>query len=251
MDIYKLYRNFWDFCFENPEKIKPNDIAIFSFAVEHCNRLGWKKKFGFPTSIVMEATGIKSYSVYKKHLDNLISCGLILIIEYSKNQYSSNIIALEENYKANNKALDKARVKHLIKQDESTCESIVSINKQLTNKPETQIDTISENQFIDIWKRARIYYDKKQTNIDKLLPTEKMLFKQLLNEGHKKQDFEFAVAGLFFQKTVPAVRVRPVWLLKPENFFKMLDCWKNKSKIYIDDNDKSQSSKPKFQKGDI
>ena len=147
MDIYKIYRFFWDFCFSNPEKIKPTHIAIFSFAVEHCNRLGWKTKFGFPTTMVMEATGIKSYSVYKKHFDDLHNFGLIDVIEFSKNQFSSNVIALKENYKANDKALDKALVKHLSKQSESSCESthqstsesISTVDIQLTinNKPIT------------------------------------------------------------------------------------------------------------------
>jgi hypothetical protein len=147
MDIYKLYRNLWDFAFANPEKLKPNDIAIYSLAIEHCNRLGWKKKFGFPTSMVMEATGIKSYSVYKKHFDNLIENNFIEIIQYSKNQYSSNIIALKENYKANDKALDKAltkhSTKHYTKQGESTVQSTVqsidSIDKQVYNSTNLQI----------------------------------------------------------------------------------------------------------------
>jgi hypothetical protein len=134
MDIYKLYRNFWDYAFNNPEKIKPNHVAIYSFAIEHCNRLGWKPKFGFPTSMVLEATGIKSYSVFKKTFDDLVAYGFIEAIEYSKNQYSSNIIALKENYKAHNKALDKAIIKHMTKQVESTIQSIDSIDKPITNK---------------------------------------------------------------------------------------------------------------------
>ncbi len=108
MDIFKIYRNFWDFAFENPEKIKPSHIAIFCFAVEHCNRLGWKEKFGFPTSMVMEATGIKDYSAYKKYFDGLVEFGMFEVIELSKNQYSSNIIALVENIKAHPKAHPKA-----------------------------------------------------------------------------------------------------------------------------------------------
>lgn len=134
MDIFNLYRNFWDFSFSNPEKIKPTHVAIYSFSIEHCNRLGWKKKFGYPTSMVMEATGIKSYSVYKKHFDDLVNYGFIEVIEYSKNQYSSNVIALKENDKALNKALDKAFIKHLTKQSESTQQSISSIDKQITRK---------------------------------------------------------------------------------------------------------------------
>lgn len=136
MDGYSLSRDFWDFCFDNPEKVKPTHISIYFFAIEHCNRLGWKKKFGLPTSMVLEAIGIKSYSVYKKCFDDLIEWGFFLAIEYSKNQYSSNIIALKENHKANTKALSKALSKHGKKQ----VQSIVSINKQdtlipLNNKP--------------------------------------------------------------------------------------------------------------------
>jgi len=149
MDIFKLNRYFWDYAFNNPEKIKPNHCAIYYFALEHCNRLGWKQKFGFPTSMVLEATGIKSYSVYKKTFDDLVEFGLFEVIEYSKNQYSSNIIALKENYKALDKALDKALIKHDTKQSESTIQSIDSIDKQITINKE-QI-TIPFDSFWDLY----------------------------------------------------------------------------------------------------
>jgi hypothetical protein len=135
MNIFELNRTFWDFAFSNPEKIKPNHCAIYYFALEHCNRLGWKEKFGFPTSMVLEATGIKSYSVYKKTFDDLVSFGFFIVIEYSKNQYSSNIIALKENNKALDKALDKALIKHKTKQRES----IDSIDKQLNKEQENNL----------------------------------------------------------------------------------------------------------------
>ena len=116
MDIYKLTRDFWDFAFENTGKIKPIHVSIYFFALEHCNRLGWKKNFGLPTSMVLEAISVKSYSVYKSAFDDLVNFGLFEVIQYSKNQYSSNIIALKENnkanMKANTKALDKALIKH-------------------------------------------------------------------------------------------------------------------------------------------
>lgn len=108
---------------------------------------------------------------------------------------------------------------------------------------------ISEKEFLEIWKRARFFYDKKPCGIENLQPFEKQLFKQLLDSGFKKQDFEFAVAGLFFQDTLPAVRIRPDWILKAENFEKMLDCWKNKSKIF--ENKKFEIKNQKFKTGDI
>jgi hypothetical protein len=86
MNIYELSRSWFDFAFKNPHKIQPIHGIIFFFAIEHCNRLGWKSIFGFPTSMVLEATGIKSYSSYKKHFDELVSFGFIKVHEYSKNQ---------------------------------------------------------------------------------------------------------------------------------------------------------------------
>jgi hypothetical protein len=139
MTMYELSRGFWDFAFENPEKIKPVHISIYFFSVEHCNRLGWKKKFGLPASMVIEAIGVKSYSVYKKAFDELVSFGFIEVVEYSKNQYSSNIIALKDSYKANCKALDKALTKHVSKHPQSTCESTDSIIKQLNNKQDNEV----------------------------------------------------------------------------------------------------------------
>lgn len=147
---YDLSRAWFDFCFENPDIISPNHGALYFFAIEHCNRLGWKTKFGLPTTMAMEAIGIKSYNTYKKTLNELIEFGFIKMIEISKNQYSSNIIALSVFDKANNKALDKANgnmlhqnltthtSKHLQRTVQSTCKSIYSIDKQQTIKPINQ-----------------------------------------------------------------------------------------------------------------
>lgn len=150
---YDLSRSFWDFTFENPDQVKTTHIAIFFFAVEHCNRLGWKEKFGLPTSMVKEAIGLKSYNTYKKHFDDLVEWGFFIVKEYSKNQHSSNIIALSKNDKAHNKALDRANSRRPIKKDESTSESTIqstgestgSINKPVTIEP-TTTEAAAENE---------------------------------------------------------------------------------------------------------
>lgn len=134
MNSYELYRSFFDWCFENPQKVSPNHVAIYCFSVEHCNRLGWKKNFGLPTTMVMEAVGIKSYNTYSKSFNDLVEFGFITLVEKSKNQYSANIIALSKFNKALDKALDKALIKHNAKQVQSTVQSIDSIDKQLNNK---------------------------------------------------------------------------------------------------------------------
>ena len=127
-DYFKLLRNFWDFAFDNPEKIKANHCALYCFIVEHCNRLGWKSKFGLPTTMAKDAIGIRSYNTYIQTLNDLVNFGFIELVEKSTNQYSSNIIALSNFNKASSKALDKAFIKHDTKQSES----ISSIDKQVT-----------------------------------------------------------------------------------------------------------------------
>ena len=147
MDIYSLSRNFFNWSFENPDKIKPNHIALYFFCIEHCNRLGWKEKFGLPTTMAKDAIGIRSYNTYKDTLESLVEFGFIKLLESSKNQYSSNIISLvaqSKNNKALDKALDKALMKHTSKQSESTSEStsesIGSIDIQLYNSTNKQIN---------------------------------------------------------------------------------------------------------------
>lgn len=155
MTGYDLSRQWFDYCFENPEKISPLHTAIYFFCIEHCNRLGWKDKFGLPSQMVMEAIGIKNWRTYSKGLNDLIDWGFIRLIEKSKNQYSSNIIAIVKNTKATTKALDKALQKHCTKHSQSTA----SINKQETIEQETiNKEHLSLNEF------CKKYFDQKYIN---------------------------------------------------------------------------------------
>lgn len=158
MNSYELSRQWFDFAFSNPEKISPNHAALYFFCIEHCNRLGWKEKFGLPSTMAKEAIGIKSYNTYINTLTDLIDWDFIIMIEKSRNQFSANIIALSNFNKArdkanndglskNDKALDKAMIKHVTKhmgeRHQSTSESISSIDKQRTRNKEQL--TINEN----------------------------------------------------------------------------------------------------------
>lgn len=135
---YDLSRTWFDFCFENPEKVNCNHTALYFFIIEHCNRLGWKDKFGLPTTMAMEALGIRSYKTYKKTLTDLTEFGFVEMVEISKNQYSSNIVALVNFTKALTKALDKALAKHSIKHIPKQVQSNDSIDKQVTINKEQE-----------------------------------------------------------------------------------------------------------------
>ena len=112
MDSYSLSRNFWNWAFDNPEKISPNHAAIYFFAIEHCNRLGWKNKFGFPSQMTMDAIGIKKHSTYIRYFNDLVGFGFFELIQKSSNQYSANIISLTSALPKKGEALDKAMSKH-------------------------------------------------------------------------------------------------------------------------------------------
>lgn len=113
---YELSRDWFNFCFENTDIINPNHSALYFFCIEHCNRMGWKQKFGLPMEIAKDAIGIKNYRTYANTFNDLVSWGFIKIIQKSKNQYSANVIALVRNAKAQSKALSKAMQKHSQKQ---------------------------------------------------------------------------------------------------------------------------------------
>lgn len=135
---YELSRNWFDFSFENPELISPNHSAIYFFAIEHCNRLGWRTKFGFPTQMAMDAIGIKKHETYIRYFNDLVLWGFILLVQKSVNQYSSNIISLNNATPKNGKALDKAILTHAGKQTDPIGESNSSIDKHITIKPITE-----------------------------------------------------------------------------------------------------------------
>lgn len=157
MNGYDLSRNFWNWAFDNPEKISPNHAAIYFFAIEHCNRLGWKDKFGFPSLMTMDAIGIKKHQTYIKYFNDLVDYKFFKLIQKSKNQYSANIISLVGAMPKKDKALDKAIIKHAAKQTQSngqsSGQSMDYINKQVnqqTNKPinqETMIFIFDDDNF--------------------------------------------------------------------------------------------------------
>lgn len=188
MNGYELSREWFRWAFENPEKINPNHGALYFYCIEQCNVGGWKTNFSLPTYLAKEAIGIRSYNTYKKTLDDLIAFGFIKMVEVSKNQNTSNIISLvavSKNDKAHDKAFDKATIMHLIKQSESTGESIDSVYINIkTLKPET-LKLLNENASLvddnlkdwiknhrvvkvdyEVFEKAWVMYDRKGSKLN-------------------------------------------------------------------------------------
>lgn len=206
MNSYELSRNWFDWCFENPEKISPNHTAMYFFIIEHCNRLGWKEKFGLPMEMTKDAIGIKNYRTYSNTLNDLIEWGFIKLIQKSKNQYSSNVIAIAKNTKASAKALDKAMQKHSQKQ----VQDIVCIDKPNNNITKEHNNNYSFDEF---WKT----YDKSS---DKKSCKEK--FEKLSDEV--KEKIKLALPKYILSKPDKQFRKNPLTWLNRE-------CWNDEIEL--------------------
>jgi len=219
MNSYQLSRNYFDWCFENPEKITPNHIAIYFFAVEHCNRLGWKNKFGLPSQMVMDAIGIKNWRTYIKAFNDLNEWGFFELIEKSKNQYSSNIIAIVKNTKASTKALDKAMQTHIQKQGQS----IVSIDKPINNitTNNKQADALMIEKFIFWFNDMKLKYKKVDGKFKTLSKTDLNNLKSLKALGYTAEDFEHAYKIMIDSEWVKINKIdTPKHFLVNDNFSK-------------------------------
>jgi len=181
LNSYELSRNFINFAFDNPEKISPNHYAIYFFAIEHCNRLGWKTKFGFPTMMACDAVGIKKPQTFIKYFNDLEDWGFIKVVERSKNQYSANIISLISATPKKGEAMDKAMVKHAASKGQSNS----PINKQVNNITiEQEIDSSKLLSLYNsiLGKTARVVNTKTKSQI-----------KDRLKEGYTKEDIVKAI----------------------------------------------------------
>jgi hypothetical protein len=91
---YNLSRQWFNWCFEHSEIVRPIHTALYFWIIELNNRLQWKDVFGLPTDYSMQAINIKGRLHYRKALDDLAKWGFIKIIAKSRNQHSSNQISL-------------------------------------------------------------------------------------------------------------------------------------------------------------
>ena len=134
VNVFKISREWFDWCFDRPEFIKPAHGVLYFFALDQNNRFGWKEKFGFPALHAMEATGIKSKNTYYKAFNDLVDWKFIELIEKSTNQNSANIISIPAVSKFRsaakkpvNSALDSANIQQEYARG--------NIDKQSKNKP--------------------------------------------------------------------------------------------------------------------
>lgn len=141
---YDLSRAWFDYAFDNPGKVKPAHTALFFYIVDLWNRLGKKDSFGLPTSVTMEATGVGNYKTYIRALTDIVAFGFINIESRSKNQHTSNVIALVKNTKASPKQVQSKHLSTAITTDQSNYQTTARIDKQQTIEPITSNNSVKK-----------------------------------------------------------------------------------------------------------
>ena len=159
MNGYNLIRDWYNFKFENPSRVKASHSDFYCYLIDRWNRLGQKQEFGLPTSVTMEALGIGSYNTYKKTLQDLIDFGFIKLVAESKNQHQSKVIALSKNDKASDKALDEATNKAPDKAPDT-------ITKQMNKETNEQYRSFAHLSIsINEFHKLEIEYHKKDIDL--------------------------------------------------------------------------------------
>ncbi|MEM9648858.1 MAG: hypothetical protein AAF969_10270 [Bacteroidota bacterium] len=151
VNTFTLSRNFWEFSFSNPEKVKPIHGSLYHFIIHVNNQKGWVEKFRLPTENCMDAIGVKNYKTYINALLDLAKWDFIEMVQRSKNQYTANIIALVKNTKAQTKALTKALSNQLPTQVESIDSNYINLktSKLINLETEVSFESLCENFFLE------------------------------------------------------------------------------------------------------
>lgn len=138
---YSFSRQWFDFVFENPQKITPVHAALWFWLIELNNRLNWIKEIGVPTDRAMTAIGTKSFNTYKKAMDDLIEWGFVRLVSKSTNQHTANVFQLVKFPKLDNVAtsnFDEAKKSATSKFDTSQMKQTGLLHQNLT--PHNDID---------------------------------------------------------------------------------------------------------------
>lgn len=204
--IFDFNRAWFNHAFDNPD-VRPVHHAIYYFAIELNNKLGWKDQFDFPSSQAMEATGIKSYNTYIKAFREIVEWNFFILYRKSQNQYQANIIGLSKIDKSLNTSFDKSVLNHL--QDQIVITEQITDSKDIhdTNRPKNQYKPKNpdycEKDFLKDWNELRTKHLKKPSHLNNIGGAiERSSFNDLL-ESYSREDFKNALIGLFKQKAWP------------------------------------------------
>jgi hypothetical protein len=212
MNGYDLSRQWFNFRYENRDKVRAIHSELYFYIVDLWNRLGQKDSFGLPTNVTMECLGVGSYSTFKNALQDLVDFGFVKIVKESKNQHYSRIIALTKSDKATVKALDKATIKASDEAGDKPTDTIIkqgTRNKEqvtipMSGKPDGDVaQTSKDSEITTITEKWITYinsiFAKKYTSASwskKIEPNIKKLLKAYGDKSKLSDNFKIVTKNI-------------------------------------------------------
>jgi len=231
MNGYNLIRDWYNFKFENPSKVKAIHSDFYCYLIDRWNRLGQKNEFGLPTSVTMESLGIGSYNTYKKTLNDLIDFGFIKVVSESKNQHQSKVIALSKNDKATDKALDEANNKALDKAPDT----IIKQKNKETNEQSiapTKVDAFESIDFEKLLSFINFSFGRKFQVINNKV---RASYNARIKEGYTKDQITDAINNckeIAYHKEKNYQYCTPEFFSRSEILDKYSNVTKQEKKVY-------------------
>ena len=113
----------------------------------------------------------------------------------------------------------------------------------------------NETFFLEIWKKARTFYLKKETNIPKLSFTQKQNLEDILKNFTRRELWD-GIHGLMIQDVSDlnggnTIKLTPEHFLRYENFTKYLNVAKTNEQLYIKNQTAKQTKGRKREIGDL
>lgn len=162
MNGYQLTDAWFEFRFQHPEKVSHAHTELYFYLVYHWNKLSQKEKFGLPSAVTMEATGIRNYKTYSKCLNDLVDFGFIRIVQKAINQHQAVIVAWGKNTKADTEALTEA----LTKAQHEALPHIVELSNNRTKEPK---NISAKKQFVPpTFDEVEAYFKEQGASLDNL-----------------------------------------------------------------------------------
>jgi hypothetical protein len=231
MNGYNLIRDWYNFKFENPSKVKAIHSDFYCYLIDRWNRLGQKNEFGLPTSVTMESLGIGSYNTYKKTFSDLVDFGFIKIVSESKNQHQSKVIALSKNDKATDKALDEANNKALDKAPDTIIKQKNKETKEQTIAP-TKVDAVELIDFEKLLSFINFSFGRKFQVINNKV---RASYNARIKEGYTKDQITDAINNckeIAYHKEKNYQYCTPEFFSRSEILDKYSNVTKQEKKVY-------------------
>ncbi len=233
MNYLKLINHFWTI--NEVYSFDSKEIALFFYLLKINNLTSWSESFNHNNHKVLSSIGIKDRRTLSEARNRLKQANLI---DFNAKNGSANVKywIIDPDKTCTETSAKNAQVSEQVATSAKNAQVSAQVDVQVSGRFMYSKDKLNKNiytpeEFLKTWEKARMHWDKKPTNILKLNFVEQQNFNELLKD-YEETEFKDALNGLFFQKTLPAVRVRPTWLLKRENFENMRDCWCNQTKMY-------------------